>query len=69
MKTQKDEVKRFISRLRLHVNDMDVRRKMAQVEIREKQAAVGQLEEEKWALDREVDKVEEFLLPNAEEEN
>jgi hypothetical protein len=34
------------------------------VEIREKQAAVGQLEKEKWELDREVDKIEELLSAN-----
>jgi len=57
--------KRIISRLRMHVRDMDDRIAMAQVEIREKQAAVGQLEKEKWALDREVDKIEELLSANA----
>jgi hypothetical protein len=56
--------KRLVSRLRMHVRDMDARITMAQVEIREKQAAVGQLEKEKWALDREVDKIEELLSAN-----
>lgn len=56
---------RLVSRLRMHVRDMDARITMAQVEIREKQAAVGQLEKEKWALDREVDKIEELLSANA----
>jgi hypothetical protein len=58
--------KRLVSRLRMHVRDMDARITMAQVEIREKQAAVGQLEKEKWELDREVDKIEELLSANAE---
>lgn len=57
--------KRLVSRLRMHVRDMDARITMAQVEIREKQAAVFQLEKEKWALDREVDKIEELLSANA----
>jgi hypothetical protein len=57
--------KRLVSRLRMHVRDMDARIKIAHVEIREKQAAVGQLEKEKWALDREVDKIEELLSANA----
>lgn len=59
---------RLVSRLRTHVRDMDARITRAQVEIREKQAAVGQLEKEKWALDLEVDKIEELLSANSDVE-
>lgn len=56
--------KQLVSRLRMHVRGMDARITMAQMEIREKQAAVGQLENEKMALDREVDKIEERISAN-----
>jgi len=52
----------------MHVRDMDARITMAQVEIREKQAAVSQLEKEKWALDREVDKIAELLSANSRDQ-
>lgn len=58
--------KKLVNRLQMHVQDMDARIKMAQVEIREKQAAVSQLEKEKWALDREVDKIVELLSADAD---
>lgn len=40
---------------------MDARITMARVEIREKQAAVGQLEQEKWKLESEVDKIASMI--------
>jgi peptidoglycan hydrolase CwlO-like protein len=51
------EVQRLVSRLQNYVRDMDARITTARVEIREKQAAVGQLEQEKWKLESEVDKI------------
>jgi peptidoglycan hydrolase CwlO-like protein len=48
---------RLVSRLQNYVRDMDARITIARVEIREKQAAVGQLEQEKWKLESEVDKI------------
>ena len=48
---------RLFNRLKNYVRDMDARITIARVEIREKQAAVGQLEQEKWKLESEVDKI------------
>ncbi len=52
---------RLVSRLKNYIRDMDARITIARVEIREKQAAVGQLEQEKWKLESEVDKIAEMI--------
>jgi hypothetical protein len=64
-----NDCERLVSRLRMHIRDMDSRITMARVEIREKQAAVGQLEKEKWALESELDKIKDFLSTNVKSES
>lgn len=60
-KTPAVDLPRLVSRLQNYVRDMDARITMARVEIREKQAAVGQLEQEKWKLESEVDKIASMI--------
>ena len=52
---------RIVIHLRNHLKDMDSRITLARMEIREKQAAIAQLEKEKWSLDSEVDKIEKII--------
>lgn len=51
----------IINRLKRYLKDMDARIAIENVEIREKLAAVGQLEKEKLELELEINKIEELI--------
>lgn len=61
MSDEHTSTKRVLQQLRNYVKEMDARITIARCEIREKNAAVDQLENEKLALDHEIDRIEKNL--------